>query len=909
MSDYYLKAIEELFDFFKTSLNGLSEESVKERQAKYGFNELPAAKKKSTFLIFLKQFKSVFIYVLIFAALVSLFVGKITDFFIIVFIYVLIFAALVSLFVGKITDFFIIVFIILVNAFIGFFQEYRAETALETLRKSIVYYAKVYRQGRLVKVPMRELVPGDIVFVEQGDKVPADGRLIEVKNLKVDESILTGEAYPVLKETKTFKKKLALGDQRNMVFLGTIVVTGEAKFLVTATGLNSVIGSLAKTLLEIKKTTTHFEKKTHQLAFNLGLVVVIGVLFIFFVGYKLRNFDLFETFMFSLAAMVSGVPEGLPAILTVVLAVAANRLVKKNVIIRHLPAIENLGAVNVVATDKTGTLTQNVMTARKIVLANEKEIEITGEGWRDTGAFFENQKLIEPLRNEKLRKLIEVGVICNNARVLKTESGEFDIIGDSTEAALIILGAKTGFQRNELIEEKIIDEIPFDQELKYRAVLVDHEEHREIYVVGGFEKIINLSQLDDSLKERMILTAEVLAKKAMRVLALACKKVAKNCHKLEVREINNLEFLGLVGIDDPPRPEVKEAIKKAKEAGIRVIMKTGDHKETALAIAKEVGLVGKDEEVLVYTETQLEKLSEKEFDEVVNKVNIFARLTPATKLKIIESLQKQGFLVAMTGDGVNDVFALRKADVGIAMGKRGTDVARESSEIVLVDDNFVSILKAIEEGRVVFNNIRRSSFYLVTTTVAEYFTIISALLLGLPIPLLPIHILWLNLITDGVSGFPLALEKAHGYELSYPPRSPKEGIISKEIFPFMVVIAFLMALVTVTWFSFYYKNFSLERARTIAFVSMAFFQLFNTFNMRSLRQSLFKLGLGSNKYLLFGFFISFILQLLIVEVPFLSRIFYFEPLNFFEWLLIIILSSLVFWFGEIYKFYRYRKKV
>ena len=888
--DYHSKTLEEIFEIFKSDLKGLTTEEVLRRQRQFGLNKLPETRKRSPVLLFVKQFHSPLVYVLF---------G----------------AAFISFLIKKITDVLIILGVVLANAIIGFIHERRAEKAIEALKRLVVSQAKVYRDGEILKVPVEELVPGDILLLETGDKVPADSRLIESRNLLADESLLTGESYPIEKQETILPPNTNLVERKNIVWMGTTIVRGEAKAIVIATGDKTVIGKIASSLKEVKQEKTHFELKSRGLVLQMSIIAFIGTILVFGIGFFVRKIELFEIFLFSIASLVASIPEGLPAVLTIVLAIGAHRMAKKNSIIRHLPAVETLGVATVIATDKTGTLTQNSMTVRKIILPFDEEIEISGSGWEARGSFFYKGEIIHPLERINLKKLLHIIAVCNKSRVIKgKKEGLFEIVGDPTEAALTVVAQKAGLERDKILEEEIkLDELPFDEHRKYRAVLVKREKHNEIYIVGAFEEILKKStevltsngkkkELDQKLRDEILYSAEDLAKKAMRVIAAGYVELPASEKKLSFDFIKNITFSGLVGMIDPPRLEAKEAILKARQAGVRVIMKTGDHKETALAIAKEVGLVDADADLksVVLTEDDLLKMTEEEFRKAIKEVNIFARLTPAMKMKIIQTLQEQGEIVAMTGDGVNDAPALKKADIGIAMGLIGTDVARESSDMVLADDNFVSIVDAIEEGRVVFNNVRRTSFFLITTNVAGDITIIINLILGLPLPLLPIHALWLNLVTDGTMGTSLAFEPRHGYEIKQKPRKKEEPIINKEVIPFLIINAFLMATATTFFFSQELSS-GIEKARTIAFSLMVFFQLFNVFNMRSIKQSVFSLGLLSNRYVVLGFFTSVLLQLVVLYTPFLRDAFQFVSLSFEEWLKIILVSSSVLWVGEIYK--------
>ena len=889
---FHSKPVEKVLKELSSGIKGLSPEEAKTRLQDFGPNEIPEKKSKHPVLIFLKQFHSILIYILIAAAAISFFIGHAID------VYV-------------------ILAVILINAIIGFIQEHKAERSIQALKRMIVPHAKVFRGGELLQVHAKELVPGDIIFLEEGDRIPADARLLEVKNTRTVEASLTGESLPVDKDTKVLPEKTGLADCKNMVWMGTFVAGGQARGIVTSTGIKTAIGKIAVSIEKIKKGKGHFEKKTDILARQMGIIAVVCALIVFLVGFFVRGFEFSEIFLFTIASLVAAIPEGLPAVLVIVLAIGAYRMAKRNAIIRTLPATETLGVATIIATDKTGTLTQNTMNVEKIILPGEDEITVSGEGWRPSGDFSQKDNIIAPLENFRLSKFLHIACVCNNARVVKEEGEKYKIIGDPTEAALVVLAEKAGLKKEEL--GKRIDDLPFNPELKYRAslsVLVKEDRRKEIYVVGAPEAVLAHSsfmlgekgekEITQEERQEIIAETQGLAKKAMRVLGLAYKITPPGTDNLSEDLVNDLVLVGVVGMIDPPRPEVKEAIVKTRKAGIRVIMKTGDHKDTAVAIAKEVGLIdaetkSKNPEVL--TEQELLKLSEEEFEETIKHISVFARLTPAMKLRIVETLQKQGHIVAMTGDGVNDAPALKRADIGIAMGIIGTDVARESSAIVLADDNFASIVNAIGEGRTVFTNTRQASSFLITTNFAESASIITTLLLGLPLPLLPTQLLWLNLVTDGVTDVALAAEPSHEDVLEEPPRKAKENILSKEIIPFILIMAGIMVILTLIIFNAYLPG-GIEKARTGAFTVMAFTQLFNVLNMRSLKKSIFKIGLFSNKFIVAALTASLALLGMVLYIPFFQGIFQFMTLGLLEISIIILLSSSVLWLGELYKYLR-----
>jgi len=854
---------------------GLTNKEARVRLIKYGENKLPEKKKKSQIWLFIKEFHSVLIYILLVAALISFLVKHLIDMV-------------------------LILTIVLINATIGFIQERKAEKAIASLKKMIVAYAKVYRDGKLVKLPTNKLIPGDIIFLEEGDRIPADCRLIEVKNFRTDESSLTGESTPIDKELKILPIKITFVDRINMIFMGTIAVAGSAKAVVVATGAKTEIGKVAQSITEIKPPKMHFEKKVDELAIQMGLIAILGAGLTFLIGFFIRKFGFFDIFLFTLASLVSGIPEGLPAVLAIVLSIGAYRMAKKNAIIRHLPAVETLGVATVIATDKTGTLTQNQMTVEKILIPSQPEISVSGKGWTPKGNFYQGKKLIDINKNFQLQKLLQIATLCNNSQLTKTD-GKYNIIGDPTEVALIVAARKAGIDNKKLLKKiQKIDDLPFNPQLKYRASLsvLIKDRKKEIYSIGAFEKILDVCKINVKRKKEFLEQGEKMARQGLRVLGLASKKMPSYLKKLEEGYIHDMDFVGFVAMKDPPRPEVKEAIKKARNAGIRIIMKTGDHKETALAIGIEVGLCKKNCKVL--TEKELEKMSKKQFSKAVKKVSIFARVTPNMKMKIISALQNQGEIVAMTGDGINDAPALKKANIGVSMGIIGTDVAREASEVVLADDNFASIVNAIEEGRIVFQNVRQTSFFLITTNIAEDVTIIGSLILFMPLPLLPIHLLWLNLVTDGLNDVALATEPGHHDVLIEKPRKKQEKLINKDLIPFLILTAGLMAICSIPLFRYFLPNEI--KARTVVFISMSFFQLFNVFNMRSLKKSVFKIGIFTNKFINWAIFSSIALLLAIIYIPFFANIFQFTPISLIEFLIIVIISSSILWFGEIYKY-------
>ncbi len=897
---YHSYSVDETFKQLSSSQSGLTETEANSRLDSFGTNEIQGKERISPFLIFVKQFHSILIYILLVAALIAWFYGKMID------VYV-------------------IIAVVFLNALMGFIQEYRAEKAIQALKNIIVPTAKVYRGGELMEINAKKIVPGDVIVLEEGDRIPADARIFESKNFRTVESSLTGESSPVNKKIDKVDVNSAIGDRFNMVWMGTFSASGQAKAVVVATGNKTAFGKIAEDIDKIKKQKNHFENKIDKLAKQMGVIAVFGAASIFLIGFFIKGIEFQEILFFTIASLVSGIPEGLPAVLVIVLAIGASRMAKRNAIIRRLPATETLGVTTVISTDKTGTITHNTMNITDIIFNGIEKVKVSGSGWQPVGDFYYQDNKISSLENVSLSKIFHISAICNNSKLVKENSDDtrYKIIGDPTEAALVVLAEKAGLKSDTLGEKKI-DDLPFNAEFKYRASLsaiIEEDNKHELYVVGAPEAVIkrsshyllngNKKELDKAKEKEIIKEIDQLTNKAMRTIALAYKTLPAKHKSLSNDIVDDLVFAGVVGMIDPPRPEVKQSVSQARQAGIRVIMTTGDHRGTAVAIAREVGILDNfsdEPEKVSLTEEELNKMSKQEFNQAVSEINVFARLTPNMKLRIAESLQEKGEIVAMTGDGVNDAPALKKADIGIAMGIIGTDVARESSEIILADDNFASIVNAIEEGRIVFTNTRQTSTFLVTTNFAEHATLIASLILFVQLPLLPTQILWLNLVTDGVSGLALANEPGHGNTLKEPPRKKNEGILSKEILPFLLLMTVVMTVLTIAFFSYHLSvDGDIDKARTAAFTIMAFTQLFNVLNMRSMKLSIFKIGFFSNKYVPICLLAAIFLQF--IAIYFLDSVFHFARLDFHEVVLIFIFSSFVLWFGEIYKYLRYNRKI
>ena len=881
----------ELFESLQSDRSGLTNAEVNLRQQKYGKNEIPDVSRKHWIFLVLKQFQSLLVFILFIAALIS----WITAHYI---------------------DMYVILVVILINAIIGFVQEYRADKAIQSLKTMVQPVAKALRNGSKTKLPADQLVPGDIIFLEEGDQIPADSRVLSVKNMRIIEAPLTGESVPVAKNTDVIVGDCPLADRKNMVFKGTFVAAGYAEAMVCSTGMSTAIGEIAGTLKSIKKTKTNFQKKTDQLARQMGIIAIISAALLFVIAYIDKEAPPEELLLVSIAALVSAIPEGLPAVLAIVLAIGANHMARRNAIIREFTATETLGAITTIITDKTGTLTQNKLTVTNMYALGCDVWEVTGSGWTPIGNFIQKTSVTDPNENQQAEMLLKIAGWSNNSEIRHhQDDNSYHLVGDPTEGALLVLAKKGGAMTDKSKLIKKIDDIPFNSDLKMRATLIEADGKKQLLVLGAPEKILESCntvsnktgvtplQETDRLKIREVLND--WSGQAMRVIGLAYTDVADNSTEIHESLLDNLTFAGLAGMIDPPRTDVRDSVLKCKKAGIRVIMATGDHVNTAVAVSKAVGIADESDHIdaVALTESQLQALDESEFADAVSRVNIFARLTPNMKLRIAEVLQSSGELIAMTGDGVNDAPALKKADVGVAMGISGTDVARDAAEVVLADDNFSTIVHAIEEGRIVFTNARQTSFFLVTTNFAEIITLIAAVLTGLPIPLTATQLLWLNLVTDGVGDISLATERGHGEVLTEKPVSPAEGILNKSIIPFLAINAVLMTVLTLLSFN-WFLPYSLEKGRSAAFIMMAFTQLFNLYNMRSLKLSVFKIGFFSNKYINLAMVISLIIQVCIIEIPFFEELFKFDPISFTEFLILGVIASSVLWVGELFKFFR-----
>jgi Ca2+-transporting ATPase len=872
---------ERLLDSLKSSEAGLSDEEAKRRLEEYGPNELTAKEGVSSLQIFFGQFKDIFVMMLLFAIVVSVAINELVD------------AATIAV-------------IVILNAIVGFVQEYRSEKAMEAMKNLTAPKARVLRNGKEVIIPSRDVVPGDIVLLEAGDRIPADARLLNVVDLKTDEAILTGESTAVSKMDGVLTEKTAVGDRKNSVFMATHITYGRGKAVITSTGMGTEFGKVAKMVQSVEKVDTPLKQKLTKFAKKLGLIIVVVCAIIFalelyelFVLGRGGIEDILNAFEVSIALAVSAVPEGLPAVVTVSLALGARELAKRNALIRKLSSAETLGATDIICSDKTGTLTKGEMTVRKIY-ANNKMIDVTGAGYEPKGEFLLNGASIDPKKHESLDLLLRAGTSCSNANY----DGQ-KVLGDTTEGALIVAAEKAGIPKKELDSNyPRLQEVPFTSERKRMATVHSSPEGQVFsYVKGAVEIILDRSgyilkdgkavTLTSKEKEKILKTNEEMANQALRVLAVAYRDLPNAGTKKfnEEKVESDLVFIGLAGMIDPPRVEAKDANEKCRKAGIKTVMITGDHKLTAVAIAKELTIMNEGD--LALTGAELDKMSDAEFEDIIEKAVVYARVSPEHKLRIVKTLKDKGHIVAMTGDGVNDAPALKQADIGIAMGITGTDVTREAADMVLADDNFATIVTAVEGGRAIYDNIRKFSFFLLRSNFDELLVIGLFALLSLELPLDAGMILWINLITDGGPALALSLDPPQKDIMELPPRDPKEGILHGRFASILMSFTTQFLGTGALFFVMFYVagdgvpgSHDFHRAQTMAFTQATIRELMVVWNCRSERKNAFRVGFTSNKWLLFAVVASAIATML---VPF-TGLFGTVPLTLEEWAIVIPLS-------------------
>ena len=859
--------IHEIERKFRTNINqGLTKDEAIKRQSEYGENKLKDRKKENIFIKFLKQFNDYMIIILIIAAIVS---------------------AGISFWQGEndYIDSIIIISIVVLNAIMGIVQEAKAEKSLEALKNMSAPVAKVRRDNRIVTIRGSQIVPGDIVLLEAGNFVPADCRLVSSSNLRIEESSLTGETIPSQKDSEVIlDENTPIGDITNMAFANTIVVNGHAEAIVTEIGMNTKVGKIANMIINNESPETPIQRKLGEVGKTLGTACLVICALIFVIG-VLKKIPPIEMFMTSVGLAVAAIPEGLPAIVTIMLSIGVTKMAKKNSIIRKLPAVETLGSSSVICSDKTGTLTQNKMQVKKIMNIN--------------GECLDKEKNL----------ILELGTMCTDV--------EGDV-GEATELAIVNAAKIQGKFKERLYQkfERIAD-IPFDSERKMMSTI--HKTNIEYTDDGELSKICNNREnkyisitkgapdvllkrctkyyhegktfnLDNKVIENIEKNNNLMADNALRVIAVAYSQMPRLPTNIDQEEIeNNLTFVGLIGMIDPPREGVKEAVSTCRNAGIKTVMITGDHIATANAIAKEIGILKKGD--LSITGRELDHISDKEFEKNINKYSVFARVSPEHKVKIVNAFQKTGAVVAMTGDGVNDAPALKKADIGIAMGKNGTDVAKNASDMILTDDNFITIVEAVKEGRNIFENIKKAVHFLIATNIGEIVTIFMGLLLGMQAPLLAIQLLWINLITDSLPAIAIGLEPADKDIMNKKPRDNKKGIFSDGLWGKILIEGTMLGMLTLLAFMIGNNLYGLEVGRSMAFVSLGLLELVHSFNVKS-EESIFSIGLFENKYLIFSFILGVLLQVIVVMVPIFASIFSLVPLNGIQWLYTMGISIL-----------------
>ncbi|MFA6600579.1 MAG: HAD-IC family P-type ATPase [Candidatus Omnitrophota bacterium] len=872
--EVYLLTTEKALGQFASKTSGLDLEEVRKRFAQHGANQLTGKMKASPVVIFFRQFLNPLVYILVAAASIKAFVKGPLD-------------ALV------------IVGVLLFMAIVGFIQEMRAEKAMDALVQLAAPKSKIRRSGKVAITPAKVIVPGDIIVLEAGDKVPADARLLEASNLKVNESPLTGESLPVEKHTELLEAGVALAERKNMVYMGTSIAYGRATALVTATGMATEIGKIASAIQGIKTEKTALQKSIDKLGHSLIWIILFLCSLLAGLGLW-KGLGAVEVFMLVVAAAVAAIPEALPAVVTVVLASGMQRMARHHAIIRKLVAVETLGSTTVICSDKTGTLTLNQMTVQKIFL-DGTWLEVAGEGYHPQGEFRMNGKSVAPANVPELSTLLRAGALCNDA-LLSEENRRYQILGDPTEGALVVSAAKAGMNKEKLEEAyPRLDEIPFQSEKQYMVTLHRDGDKQIAYIKGSIEKILPMASheasqgamrpLNEKKRNEFFEAADGMAREAMRVLAVATMEYPVSMGKLQESNFTGrLVFLGLFGMIDPAREEAKKAIELCNRGGIKVIMATGDNKVTAQAIGKSLGLT----EGLSFTGQDLTRMSDEELKSKIEKVSVFARIDPLHKLRIVQAFKDHGHVVAMTGDGINDAPALEAADIGISMGITGTDVAKEASDMVLADDNFASIITAVEEGRAIFNRLRNVITFMLATCFGELLTLVLGVLFLGQTPLIPLQILWINLVTGAMISIPLGLEPRTGDELSHPPRSSKVGLI----FPGMLLrIAFLASMLGVGAFLVFLwtlQHYELHEARTMAFCSIVAFEWLVAFNARSDERTIFQLGILKNRWVVGAVFAGLALQLTVIYIPLFHDPFDTVPLKIFEWGIVLLPGVSIF---------------
>jgi magnesium-transporting ATPase (P-type) len=878
--NWHAMPVDEIVDKIRTDPDkGLDSEEVKKRLEKYGKNEIPKGKKRSTFDRLLAQFKNTLIYILLIAAVIT---------------------ALIEHWI----DMWVILAVVIINAVIGFIQEGRAEKALEDLQEMLSLEATAIRNGEKSEVEADGLVPGDVVTLKSGDKIPADIRIIKSKNFTVEESPLTGESEAVEKNTEPVEADAVIGDQKSMAFSGTMVTYGKATGIVVKTGAETEIGKINKMMTEVEDLTTPLLKKIEEFSKWLSIIILATAAFFFAFGYFIQDYDVYEMFLIVIGLVVAAIPSGLPAIITIALAVAVRRMARRNAIIRKLPSVETLGAVNVIFSDKTGTLTRNEMTAKTVMTA-EKEYEVEGSGYVPEGKILENENEADPEDDKVLKLLLQTARVCNNSEIEQDDEGNWKLSGTPTEGALLTLGYKAGFKD---YKPERLDSIPFESDHKYSATLNKTDEGVFVFITGAPERLLEMSDKQytrdgekDIDREYWEKKMEEVAGKGQRLLSAAFQKAGESKSEIEKKDVEKGSiFLGIIGIIDPPRQEAIDSVKECKEAGIMVKMITGDHVITAKSIGKQIG-IGDGEKAL--SGKELEDMSDEELIDIVDEYDVYARASPKHKLRLVESSQNKKWLCAMTGDGVNDAPALKKANIGIAMGIKGTEVSKEASEMVLADDNFASIVNAVEEGRTVYDNIRKALLFVLPTNGAESFVLITAIFLGMVMPITPVQILWVNMVTAVTLAMSIAFEPMEYDVMSRTPRKQDEPLLSKMFLWRIVFVSLLVGGATFATFEILRSQGSdMNEARTIAVNTLVAGQLFYLLNCRKIKTPVLSKGFFNNKVVFYAIGVLILFQVFFVYVPFMNDAFDTSPVRASLWLYPLVAGVIVFIVVEFEKY-------
>ena len=895
--------VDEVLQALDSGTEGLSVEEAQKRLLKYGPNELKKKKGKSPIRLFFEQFKDILIIILLIATVLS-------------------FA------IGELYDAVVIIAIVVAVAVLGFTQEYRAEKALEALKKMTAPTALVLRGGEEIQIETQDVVPGDILLLYTGDKIPADARIIESMNLKTDEAPLTGESTPVNKYARPLSKETPVSDRRNIAYTGTAICYGRGKAVVVSTGMNTEFGKIARMVQVTVEEETPLEKRMANVGKWLGILSVSVCLAVAALGI-VRQHDILEMVLWGVSLAVAAVPEALPAVVTGALAIGMYRMAKENSIVRRLPAVETLGSTSVIASDKTGTMTKGEMTVQRVYV-NDNAVKVTGVGYHPQGDFLLEGKKVDPREERELPTLLKIAALCNDAKLEKVEK-KWTVKGDPTEGALVVAAAKAGLWKKDLEKkEPRIGEIPFSSERKRMSTIHEASGKSKVAYMKGAPEVVlercgkilkdgKVQEITQEVRAKILKVNEAMAIQALRNLGFAYRELSKVADSFDEGIEKDFVFLGIMGMIDPPRDEVKDAIYLCNQAGIKVVMITGDHKLTAVAVARALNLIGENIEGKVFAGVDLDKLSDEDLAEIVENIVIYARVSPEHKVRIVKALREKGHICAMTGDGVNDAPALKMADIGIAMGIAGTEVTKEASDMVLADDNFATIVKAVREGREIYGNIKKYLTYLLRCNIMEILVLCIAMILAptsqSAVALTTIQILWINLTTDGLPALALGVDPGDPDLMEKKPRDPKESIFTKDVKVYLIAVPILMTALLLGLYFYYQPGLSgenLARARRAMITTVVLMELVNALNARSLKHTVFKVGIFKNRFLWYAIASSLALQLAVLYVPPLNSLFFDVVIdeviykagfpNLFDWLIAIALSSITFFSIEIGKY-------